>query len=290
MAHDTFRAGNLTAIIGDNSAHGQHRAGYNGLWSLVHRDEPANLFVPTVAGLNLEHIIDGHHFDTDNSRRIFFEPRNAPMTFRRVSATEAELHQPPTPTFRLESWTNFRLVAPHYIDMTFRFRATQHVFHYNYIALFWASYMNAPEDRSIYFRRGGVWQQLCTQQHNDESTVRHVNDNVNLQYTHGYPEALYRNFSPLRWDQSFYYGNFRNMVAILMFENSTNFRFTHSPSGGGLNRDLQTTNPAWDFQFIIPRYQVNREYRFRARLAYRPRCSRSEIIREATTWLASIAS
>lgn len=31
MAHDTFRAGDLTAIIGDNSAHEQHRAGYNGL-------------------------------------------------------------------------------------------------------------------------------------------------------------------------------------------------------------------------------------------------------------------
>src|SRR5689334_22390012 len=52
MAHDTFQAGDLTAIIGDNSASGMHRAGYNGLWSLTHRTEPANLFVPTVAGLN----------------------------------------------------------------------------------------------------------------------------------------------------------------------------------------------------------------------------------------------
>src|SRR5436309_131748 len=92
MAHGTFRAGDLTAVIGDNSAHEQHRAGYNGIWSLTHRTEPTNLFVPAVAGLNFEHIFDGDHFDRDNTRTIFFEPRNAPMTFRAISETEAELH------------------------------------------------------------------------------------------------------------------------------------------------------------------------------------------------------
>ena len=61
MAHDTFRAGDLTAVIGDNTAAGGHRAGYNGVWSLTHRTEPANLFMPAVAGLNHEHIfVYGH--------------------------------------------------------------------------------------------------------------------------------------------------------------------------------------------------------------------------------------
>src|SRR5438128_6222632 len=83
MAHDTFQAGDLTAIIGDNGAAGQHREGYNGVWSLTHRREATNLFVPAVSGLNLEHIFDGDRFDMDNNtRRIFFEPRHAPMTFR----------------------------------------------------------------------------------------------------------------------------------------------------------------------------------------------------------------
>ena len=36
--------------------------------------------------------------------------------------------------------------------MHFRFRPTQHVFTHGYIGLFWASYINAPEDKSIYFR------------------------------------------------------------------------------------------------------------------------------------------
>src|SRR6516162_9780193 len=146
MTHDTFQAGDLTAVIGDNSAAGEHRAGYNGVWSLTHRTQPVNLFVPSVAGLNHEHIFDGDKHDTDGSRKIFFEPRHAPMTFRKLSDTAAELHQPPTPTFHLESRTRFELVAPHYIDMVFRCTPTQHAFAHGYIGLFWASYINAPED------------------------------------------------------------------------------------------------------------------------------------------------
>src|SRR5262249_27644121 len=70
MAEETWRAGDLTAVVGDTAAAGEHRAGYNGLWSLTHRAEAANLFVPTVAGLNFEHIFDGDRRDADNSRRV----------------------------------------------------------------------------------------------------------------------------------------------------------------------------------------------------------------------------
>src|SRR5215470_2807097 len=117
MAHDTFRVGDLTAVIGDNDPHDKHAAGYNGIQQLTHRSEPTTLFVPTVAGLNLEHIFDGdRELRQRNDPKVFFEPRTASMEFKKVSASEAELHQPPTPTFQLESWTRFKLVAPHYID------------------------------------------------------------------------------------------------------------------------------------------------------------------------------
>ena len=36
MAHDTFRAGNLTAIIGDNEGYGKHQAGLNGIHQPIH--------------------------------------------------------------------------------------------------------------------------------------------------------------------------------------------------------------------------------------------------------------
>jgi hypothetical protein len=291
MAHGTLQAGNLTAVIGDNQPHDQHSAGYNGIHQLIHRDEPTNLFVPTVAGLNLEHIFDG---DKDlrgrNDPKLFFEPRNAPMTFRKLSDSEAELHQPPTPKYCLESWTRFKLVAPHYVDFAFRCRATQHVFHHGYIGLFWANYINAPEDKSMYFRGDGRWQQLCTQQHNDQSTVLHRDDKFVLPFSPVAANTLYKNFSPIKFDEPFFYGHFGKQVFLLMFDRSAGIRFTHSPSGGGFNKELQTTNPAWDFQFIIPAYDVLREYGFRARAVYRERCSRRDILQEFTNWRSSLPS
>jgi hypothetical protein len=290
MAHDTFQIGDLTAVIGDNEAYDEHRAGYNGIHRLVHRTEQATLFVPSVAGFNLEHIFDGDQElrDVGGDRRVFFEPRRAPMTFKRLSESEAELHQPPTPTFHLESWTRFRLAAPHYIDVSFRCKPTQHVFRHGYIGLFWASYINAPEDKSMYLRRDQRWLQLCTPQHNHFSTVAHRDNRFDLTFTPGLGDALYKNLSPLRFDEPFFYGLFRQHMLIVMFDRSEGIRFTHSPSGGGTHAGLQTTNPAWDFQFIIPAYEVPKEYGFQARIVYRERCPRAEVLREFRDWIDSL--
>lgn len=285
MEHfDTFEAGDLTAVIGDNAASGKHRAGYNGIWSLVHKNEPENLFVPEVAGMNFEHIFDGDKQDEDDSRKVFFEPRHAPMTFKKLSNTAAELHQPPTPAFHLESWTRFELVPPHYLDMTFRCVPTQHCFAFGYIGLFWANYINAPEDKSIYFRGRQRWQQLCTQEHNDESTVRHRDDKVELKFSEKYGQALFKNMARLRFDEPFFYGLYKKQIFLVMFDRSVQTRFAHSPSGGGDNKDRQTTLPAWDFQWILPTFEVLKEYSFKARVVYRPRCSRTEVLNEFQRW------
>ena len=76
----------------------------------------------------------------------------------------------------------------------------------------------------------------------------------------------------------------RDMTVIVMFDRAEGIRLTHSPSGGGVHKELQTTNPAWDFQYVLPKYEVKKEYGFRARLAYRPRCTRAEVLREVAGW------
>ena len=287
MAHDTFAVGDLTAVIGDNAAHEKHRAGYNGLWSLRHKRSTRSIFVPGIAGLNLEHVFNG---ETEfGGRDVFFEPRRAPMTFRKLNDHTAELHQPPTPNFHMESWTTFTLRAPHYIDMEFRCIPRQHVHERGWFGLFWASYINGPSDKSLYFRGGwrpneNLWMQLCTQQHDDESTVLHHADKFQLTWKKDSRDALFKNLSRMRYDAPFYYGNFEDLVYILMFEKPDGIRLTHSPSGGGLNKDFQTTNPAWDWQFIVPKYEVNQEYKYRACIVLRPKCSRTEILKEVTDW------
>lgn len=287
MISSTFQLGDLRAIIGDNSAEGQHRAGYNGVWSLSHKAETDNLFVPAVAGLNLEHIFDGH---TGTTRELLFEPRNASMEFAKLSDSGAELHQPPTPFFGLESWTRFTLRAPHYIDFHFRCRATKHAFMGGYIGLFWANYMNAPENKTIYFR-GRLpnsdrthWIQAATQWHDDESTFLHLEDKTQLKLAENYPNMLYTNFSKLRFDEPFYYGLRKQMVYLVMFDRSDGIRFAQSPSGGGGTPDNSDTNPAWDFQFIVPRYEVGKEYGFKARMVYKPYRGRQDVLQEFSHW------
>ncbi|MBM3877402.1 MAG: hypothetical protein FJ386_11860 [Verrucomicrobia bacterium] len=286
MPSATFKSGDLTAVIGDNSADGEHRAGYNGVWSLRHRAGARSLFVPAVAGLNLEHIVSGEHLEDG---KVFFEPRNAPMTFKQLSETEAELHQPPTPTFFVESWTRFKLIAPHYLDMSFRCVPHQHVFPRGYMALFWASYMNAPADKSMYFLGGldaqrNQWTQLCTQWHNDQSTVRHRDDTFEMTFPAGSRDTLFKSLSRFRFDQPFFYGNFDDLVWLVMFDRTDGIRLTHSPSGGGSNAPLQSTNPAWDFQFLVQKPEVMKEYSFNVRTVLRPRCERAELLAEFKKW------
>ena len=282
MAHETFRAGDLTAVIGDNEAYQGHRAGYNGVHRLTHRTNPDSLF--TVTGLNLEHIFDGDQ-DLRGDTKVLFEPRNFPMTLTKISDNEAEIHQQETPTFHLESWTRFKLVAPHYIDFTFRCKPCQHVFKHGYIGLFWASYIDAPENKSIYFRDDKGWVQLCTQTHANQSTVVSVDNKVELKFTPGTREMLYKTFSPLRFSDPVYYGLFGTHQYILMFDRTDGIRFAHSPSGGG---PPSATEVAWDWQFIIATYDVLLEYGYRARVVYRERCSREEVLKEFRTWRASL--
>jgi hypothetical protein len=282
MAHETFRAGDLTAVIGDNEAYAGHRAGYNGVHRLTHLTNPSSLF--TVTGLNLEHIFDGDQ-DLRGDVKVLFEPRNFPMTLTKISDSEAELHQRETPTFHLESWTRFKLVAPHYIDFTFRCKPCQHVFKHGYIGLFWASYIDAPENKSIYFRDNKGWVQLCTQTHANQSTVVSVDNKVELKFTPGTREMLYKCLSPLRFSDPVYYGLFGTHQYILMFDRTDGIRFAHSPSGGG---PPSATEVAWDWQFIIPTYDVLREYGYHARVVYRERCSREEVMKEYRTWRESL--
>lgn len=282
MAHETFKAGDLTAVIGDNEAYDGRRAGYSGVHSLIHATNPASLFA--IGGLNHEHIFDGDQ-DLRGDSSVFFEPRNAPMTLTRISETEAELHQPPTPTFFLESWTRIKLAAPHYIDFTYRCKPHQHAFRNGYIGLFWASYINSPENKSIYFRDEKGWVQLCTQAHYDESSVRHVDDKIELKFLDGTRDTLYKNLSPLRFSDPFYYGYFGSHVYILMFDRAEGIRFCHSPSGGGVP---SSPTPAWDWQYLVPKYDVLQEYGYRARVVYREKCSRDEILKEFTAWRAAL--
>jgi len=50
---------------------------------------------------------------------------------------------------------------------------------------------------------------------------------------------------------------------------------------------MQTTNPAWDFQFLVEKPEIMQEYGFQGRTVLRPRCSRDEVLAEFQRWQAT---
>ena len=274
--------GDLRAVFIDNYAFGEnHHSGYNGIAALRHTAHDSNLFVPFYAGFNLEHI-----FSSDSLVQRF-EPRRNPMSLKKISDTEALLHQPTTPISRVESWTHFKMVVPHYIDITFRcIIHSDDFFQNNQAGLFWASYINAPPDKKIYFRGrkknedSYKWIEAWSPAHGVQSTHIGEKDKYIFYTAPGFNVVLANHYSEFLFKDAFYYGRFHQMVFAYLFSTQDNqtIRFSQSPTGGG------GPNPAWDFQFIIPDYEVGKEYSYKCRLIYKEFISPEDISEEFKQW------
>ncbi|MHC4116233.1 MAG: hypothetical protein ACYSWO_01875 [Planctomycetota bacterium] len=263
-----------------------HRGGYSGLASLTHTDRKENLFVPAYAGLNFEHIHDG----TVQERDVLFEPRRAPMKIRRIGEHSVELHQKPTPHWKLDSWLRYELLADGVIEMTLECVPRARVFKNGYIGLFFASYMNQPESLDIHFLGRPAeakdskpqWIRGITPAHGKLSTHRAGDDNRTFAHDDDFPLTLVFNYSDYRYDEPWYYGLSGGMALVLMFRPQDKVRLSQSPSGGGKG------NPAWDFQWFVPEYEVGRRYRFVMRAMYLPFESPEQIVRATARHRAAL--
>lgn len=279
---ETISVGDLHAVFIDNKKYGEHhRGGYNGISELTHSAQKSNLFVPFYAGFNLEHIFAG------DSLSNLFEPRKFPMKLKRISKNSVELYQAETPLSHVESWTTFEMIAPHYIDISFHcIIKSDEFFKHGYAGVFWASYINAPWDKKIYFlgkekeSNENQWIGAYSTKHGVASTHIGFDDNFDLFAVPGFNVTLASHYSNYRFSKPFYYGRFDNMVFAYLFSEPKDgiIRFSQSPTGGG------PQNPAWDFQFIIPDFIVGKEYSFNARLIYKEWTGAEDILSEYKKW------
>lgn len=285
MAQSTtvLEQGDLKAVFVDNNSYGQHLKGYNGISELYHRKQDSTLFVPLFAGFNLEHIFDG------DSLVSFFEPRREPMTLRRMSDKKVVLHQPTTRISKVESWTTFEMAGPHYIDVEFRFIVhDKEMFDHGYVGFFWASYINLPEKLGIYFKGrkkgqtgAGDWLYAFSEKHGKNGT--HISDKDTFDFYHApnFNIDLAREISDYTFTAPYYYGRFHNMVFGYLFPEPEVgiIRLSQSPSGAGKGM------PAWDFQYILPDFEVGKPYSFKTRVLYKEWVSQEDVEKEYEKWM-----
>jgi hypothetical protein len=276
----TIENGNIKAVFVDNEEiKPDHRAGYNGIARLYHAEEDSLIFVPAFAGFNLEHIFAG------DSLHQLFEPRLHPMTLFRKTDNEVLLYQDDTPLSGVESLTSFKVVAPHYIDITFTcVLHNKDFFKHGYAGFFWASYINKPADKKIYFKGAekdsatnslvGAW----SEKHGVKSTHVRVGEDEELFFADNFNASLASHFSDYRYSEPYFFGRFGDMVLAYFFDAKEIIRFSQSPDGGG------ELNPAWDFQYIVPSPQTDKKYSFKARLVYKPFVTAADIDREYQDW------
>ena len=270
--HVVLRRGDVTAILVDNGAVDVpelpgHRAGYSGVASLTHRIRTTNLFVPSFAGLNFEHIHDG----TSEGLKEKFEPRKFPLELRIVDRHTVEIHQRPTGNWKLESCGRYALLEDGTIEYTFECIPRAGGYRNGYIGLFWASYIQSPEEKVIHFKgrlRGSdtatAWITGVTPEHGIDSTHGPAAFPDLVKVNADFPLTLVNHPSRYVYTEPWYIGVSHNMAYVQMFRARDRIWLAQSPSGGG--RD----NPAWDFQWFIPDYKVGEAYGFQMRAAYLP--------------------
>lgn len=288
LGHAEIRAGDLRLVLADNAAYGAvHRAGYNGISELDHGGSGRSLFVPSYAGLNLEHIFSGDAASYDADK---FEPRLAPMRLVRDSDTRYDLRQDGTENWPLLTTMTFEVAPPDAIDLTVRCVPLADAWaKHGYVGLFFASYIDSPEDMAIHFigrsrpdesDPTARWIRHLPRAHGEAASHRPAGSDWDPPLDPAFPIMLVSGLSPYEYLYPFYYGVSHGKALILMFERSKGgeIRFAQSPSGGGEG------HPAWDFLFLKRGYQVGEAFHFRMRAVYRDFRGVEDIVHTYEAW------
>src|SRR6185369_4103533 len=161
---------------------------------------------------------------------------------------------------------------------------------HGYIGVFFASYIDKPEDMALQFigrsraGRGDTrprWIKHLPPKHGVAANHRPAGSTWDPPFDEGFKIELVKGVSDFEYVYPFYFGRSGKNMFLMMFErprDGSEVRFAQSPSGGGAG------NPAWDFFYLKRGYQLNREFCFRGRAVLRKFISKEEVIRIYEEW------
>lgn len=239
-----LKAGDISAVVGDDVERGPGGQQYSGLWSLINKSCPASPFQNAYAGL-----IAGHH-------------RGTGPTLEQIDETSARLVRTPTEKAPYATVTGtYKLVEPCYVDYTYDVAFENDAKEVpNPVHNSWCSYMSSPLDTSIHFIENDVWTVLSPSVHGEAATVfpQGLDNEHRSEWEKREGESRFRDqtgfhesFSGKTFDYPFYFGMVHGMVYLLMADDHRDFRFFLSPSGAGYSAVPGQFSPAWDFCWNI---------------------------------------
>ncbi len=289
FSQDTLhlRSDKMEMVIANNQSYGDsHRAGYNGISEIsLKNGSEKNLFKSPFSGLNLEFIFSG---DSTSYDWDIFEPRKSPMQLTRLTSQKVRLEQSQTENWPLQSTITFEL-SHNVVDMTYEGVALDDIWKkYQYIGLFFASYIDGPEKKGIHFigrTRSGEeepeWIYHLPRGHGQAANHRPKSSNWDPPYDPALPLRLVSGFSDYEYSYPFYYGRTGENVIIMMFRNpdeNSELRFAQSPNGGGPD------DPAWDFIYFKKEYEVNKKFNFKVGMIIKKFEGKEDVIQQYEQW------
>jgi len=287
-ANVTVNSGDLKAVMVDNGTYGTHKSGYNGVSELFHGNSLRNIFDNRYGGMNFEFIVSG---DKSSYGWNIFEPRRSPMVLTQDSSSHVNLFQANTENWPLQTSVDFNVTNANALDFTIKAKPLADTWSkHGYIGMFFASYLDSPEDKSLHFigkSRAGMgdqnrrWIKYSPAQHGVKGIHRPAGSDWDPPADPNHPIPLVTSTSDYEYIYPFYYGISHGKVYLIMFKKPDSLdeiRFGQSPNGAG------PTNPAWDFFLIKRNYVVNEEFTFSGRLIYRDHDGEASIIKDYENW------
>jgi hypothetical protein len=254
-----------------------HHLGYHGIRTLYDKTEKRNLVVPLISWLNLQGVrLTGIENDPVDARAWAGVGRGWPMRMERKGAGVVLILDPrPNTQFRYS--IEFQPAEPDGIDFSIRL-----VFHKKPAkepARFrgsWPCYVNAFDDVRFYYPRGKTpqewkWDSL----------------GKNPDIVIGEPVGYKHRQEGFRAEDQVLpvgFGRIGHRVLILMFDDPK-VRFFMVNSGGHYSISA-IQNPAWDFEWVMDDYPLDKPVGFNGRLVYTVFDNEEKIMRRYREWVA----
>ena len=259
-------------------------SGYNGISNL----QLGNSFSPFLvccSGLNCEFVFDASEASMEPrwmTGKKRFHP--GPSRVKRLAADQAQITIEPGSRWGVQVEMVHQLTPPFFLDTTYRITPTLAAVLGPWLGLFWASYLQTPY-ASVYYFPGRSPEDTSARWYNSQSSfpgsVVFAPAEQDLSFSMpDEGEALLYGVQPIGYHLPVYGGKVDEMLLAFMFQTDpgTQLRFAFNPSGGGPGV------PAWDFQFLIDKPQVQQTYQFQSRTVYKKFASLEEMLDLYQQW------